>query len=136
MSRPRIPTSTLANRGSFIHNPDRLEARANEPTPTGELGEPPASLTHLQKSIWLELAALIPPGVAGNCDRWIVEIAVKLMSKVRRGVAKGVEVSQLLACLSRMGMTPADRSRVKANIAADLEKSDWDDLDEKSEQVQ
>ena len=132
MPRSRTPTSTLENRGAFLHNPQRREDRAEEPIPTGELGEPPVGLTPYQANIWRELAAIIPPGVAADCDRWLVELAVKLMAKVRRGVARCSEVSQLLTCLSRMGMTPADRSRVKSMVKADAEKSTWDEIDEEA----
>jgi hypothetical protein len=126
MPQARVPTSILEARGSFIAHPERKEDRAHEPVPSGELGLPPATLTPFQKTIWAELAGIIPAGVAGNCDRWIIEIAVKLMAKVRLGKAKGIDYSQLLTCLARLGMTPADRSRVKAT--ATPQEDSWDDL--------
>jgi hypothetical protein len=132
MPRPRTPTSTLENRGAFLHNPQRREDRAGEPVPTKELGPAPATLTPFQAKIWDELATIIPAGVAFDCDRWVIERAVRLMSKVRRGVAKCSEVSQLITCLSRMGMTPADRSRVRSMVTADAEKSTWDEIDEEA----
>ncbi len=131
MSRPRTPTGILENKGAFLHDPQRGRDRADEPIPTADLPiEPPEFLSKFQKLVWTEFVALIPKGVAGDCDLPFIVTAVKLYAKVRRGSAKGIDVSQLLVCLSRLGMTPADRSRVKSKVKAEAEKTAWDELDE------
>jgi hypothetical protein len=122
----------LEARGAFENHPERKEDRANEPVPTGELGDPPAVLTPLQKALWAELAEIIPPGVARNADRWAIEMAVRIMSRVRTGRAKGNEYSTLKSLLASFGMTPADRSRVKATIAP--KEDEWADFGPPSQQ--
>ena len=119
MSRPRTPTAALESTGAFVKHPERKRARASEPHPTGELGDPPKHLRPDEKETWRELAALIPPGVAKNCDRWHVEETVCLMALSRRMRAVGQRLSssdgnRLDGNLGKMGMNPADRSRVSA----------------------
>jgi phage terminase small subunit len=126
MSRPRTSTAILEARGSFVHNPGRKAARANEPRPTGELGRPPKHLADDEKKIWRELARIAPPGVLTNSDRWLVEMAVRLMTRVRKGTARTMEFGQLAQCLARMGLSPADRSRVSAVPQPTEEDSVWD----------
>ena len=45
-------------------------------------------------------------------DSWIAETACQLMAKMRRREATTSDIGRLINCLSSMGMTPADRSRV------------------------
>lgn len=118
MARPRKPTSVLELNGSLRSHPERARARKNEPKPTGPLGNPPESLSAAEKSVWFELESLAPPNVLTNADRWTVELACRLMATVREdgiggkhGLSVG-ELSQLIQCLIRMGMTPADRSKI------------------------
>ena len=127
MSRPRTSTAMLEARGAFVHNPGRRVARANEPRPTGQLGRPPKHLADDEKKTWRELARISPPGVLANSDRWFVEMTVRLMTRVRQGTAKTMDTGQLLQCLGRMGLTPADRSRVSAVLPPAAEKDSlWD----------
>jgi hypothetical protein len=117
MSRPRKPTNLIALQGGFRKHPERARARANEPQPQGELGEPPACLGKAQQAVWYELSAQVPAGVLTNADRMLVEISVRLISKMRSGRATAGETSLLQSCLSRMGLTPADRSRVSTSVS-------------------
>jgi hypothetical protein len=126
VSRPRTSTASLESRGAFVHNPGRRVARANEPRPTGALGRPPKHLLDEEKRIWRELARIAPPGVLTNSDRWLAEIAVRLMTRTRQGTARTMEFSQLVQCLAKMGLTPADRSRVSAVPPPAVEDSVWD----------
>jgi len=126
MSRPRTPTAILEARGSFVHNPGRKAARANEPMPNGQLGRPPEHLTDDEKRFWRELTRLAPPGVLTNSDRWFVEMTVRLMARVRHGTARTMEFGQLVQCLAKMGLSPADRSRVSAVPLPTEEESEWD----------
>src|ERR1017187_10224466 len=117
MARPRKPTAELERKGAFKHDPQRRTARANEPIPTGELGDPPYHLRIAEKRVWSELAALAPPGVMKNSDRLLLEITCGLMAKLRdrnpmRGGLKAAELSLLIQCLGRMGLTPSDRSKI------------------------
>lgn len=112
MPKPRKPTHLLELCGAFKHDPARGEARANEPVPTGALGEPPSCLNKSQCAIWFELAAQVPPGVLTNADRFTVELTVRLIAKMRRGTAMASDTALLQNCLGRMGLTPSDRSKV------------------------
>ena len=112
MPRPRTPTSILEARGAYVNHPERRADRVNEPQPSGPLGPPPTHLTKEQKKIWKELVKIAPPGVLTNCDRWTVERCVQLVAKMRVGNLMALEGSQLITCLSKLGMTPTDRSKV------------------------
>ena len=117
MGKHRTPSKILELRGSFQHDPQRR--RPAEPVPVGELGQAPRYLTPAQRRVWRELAEIVPPGVLGNSDRWIVEIAARLMAKMREAGELGPgQLAQLVGCLARLGMTPADRSRIGAKTKA------------------
>jgi len=118
MARPRTPTATLKLKGSFKTHPERLKARAGEPKPSGILGDPPEDFKPNEKAAWFELSSIAPPQVLTNADRWSVELACKIMARFRSGGVGGrdgittSELAQLVQLLGRMGMTPADRSRI------------------------
>lgn len=118
MARPRTPTAKLELTGAFKRNPSRGRARANEPKPNTPLGQPPSEFNDSEKAIWFELKRIAPDKVLTGADRWLVEVCCKIMARLRSegiggryGVTVG-EVSQLMQGLSRMGLTPADRSRI------------------------
>jgi phage terminase small subunit len=134
MARPRTPTKLLEQRGAFKHDPQRKERRQAEPKPTGALGEPPEYFTDELHGIWCEMETNCPVGVLTNADRWLVELACQLMLKFRtigllpKVGMTGAELSQLVICLSRMGMTPADRSRVGVSSEQTKQQDDWEQL--------
>jgi hypothetical protein len=94
------------------HKPTRRRAEAVR-VYTGPLGAPPDHFDKKEIAIWDELADLAPEGVVEACDRWAFELLVCLMAKFRRGYAKSGETTQIANLLARLGMTPADRDRVK-----------------------
>jgi hypothetical protein len=123
MGRPRKPTAELERIGAFEKHPERKADRANEPKPEGPIGTPPAEFLiefpnsgYLKSTrllaLWNELIELAPPGVLTSADRWHVEIVCRLMEKQRYGHLKGTELSQLSMLLGKMGLNPADRSKV------------------------
>jgi phage terminase small subunit len=122
MARPPKPTAILEQSGAFDHDPQRRAAREDEPVPTGPLVDPPDRFTLLQREAWHELARLAAPGVLTICDRVLVEMYCELVARMRgerdeEGALrplKAAERTQLLTILGRMGMTPSDRSRIKA----------------------
>lgn len=122
MARPRKPTAVLELTGAFQKDPQRK--RPNEPKPTGSLGEPPVDFDEYLKALWQDLVRMVPAGVLTNADRWLVELACRTMRQVKKGEALAAEKNLLLSCLSRMGLTPADRSK----IAAQPQKEELDDL--------
>jgi phage terminase small subunit len=129
MARPRKPTAELERAGGFDAHPERRRARENEPVPTGPLGDPPEHLTDGQKAIWHELAGQVPEGVLTIADRFLVEIVCRQMAKLRaRKPLKAAEMNQIISCLSRMGLTPADRSRVGVPKRSESEQDPFAEL--------
>lgn len=130
MPQPRVPTSILRARGAFKNHPEREKDRVNEPVAKDPLGPPPKHLSKEEKKIWKELAAIIPEGVAFATDRWIVETAVILKAKERAGTILCAERNLLINCLSKMAMTPSDRSKVVAAPQPEKPKeaNPWDIL--------
>ena len=104
--------------GAFKKDPQRRVAREHEPRPTSPLGEPPEALEPGERAMWTELSQIAPDKVLTGADRWLVEICCRIMAKLREdgmggrhGVSVG-ELSQLMAGLRTMGLTPADRSKI------------------------
>lgn len=112
MSRPRKPTADLELRGAFRKNPQR---RRKDPETAGPLGEPPAGWAPELKAVWYELAENAPLQVLRVRDRWLVELACRLKYQERTDPdMSSAKLALLLNCLSRMGMTPSDASKVHA----------------------
>jgi phage terminase small subunit len=122
MSRNRTPTVLLEGRGAFEHDPQR--SRDNEPIPSGPLGDPPARFNDVQRAVWIEVSEQAAEGVLTVCDRMLVEIYCTLVARHRGGVVdaegetqppeilKASEYNLIISILSRMGFTPADRSKL------------------------
>ena len=122
MGRPRKPTAVLELTGAFQKDPQRR--RDHEPKPQGPIGDPPADFDDVLMVLWRELLGMVPAGVLAVADRWLLELTCRTMRQVKQGYALAAEKNLLLSCLSRMGLTPADRSR----IAVPQEKPEIDEL--------
>lgn len=125
MPQPRVPTEILEARGAFVAHPERRAERENEPKPSGPLGDPPKSLDAAHKRLWREIVSEIPECVVGNCDRKVVEIASRLLFKIRKDTAMVSEQSLFLKCLTELGMTPASRSKVTVAKPKDQVADEW-----------
>jgi hypothetical protein len=123
MPKPRTPTTLLALNGGLKHDPGRYENRLNEPQPDAELGDPPVHFDAEQKAVWNEVVDMVPAGVLTKADRIVLELAVIQLVLVRSGEATSSDKTNLLACLSRMALTPADRSRVQ--VAQKPAEDEW-----------
>lgn len=123
MPAVRKPTEVLERAGAFKINPSRGRARADEPKPEGELGDPPDHLAKDVKVAWRYLAALLPAGVAKDMDRAAMEEMAMLRVICQSSRATAAERVLYKNYLSLFGMTPADRSRVKIKPKS-AEKSD------------
>lgn len=128
MPRPRTPTPILEATGALTHDSKRYASRTTEPMPTGDLGTPPKHPTTAQKKTWKELAVTAPAGVLTSADRWIVETAVILMTKIRTASFTAADIGHLRSCLASLGMTPADRSRVSVTKQETSQHDEWSDL--------
>lgn len=121
MSRPPLPSAIHEASGAFDHDPQRRAEREGEPQPAGPLGDAPEAFTELQREAWHEIAREAAPGVLKNADRILLEMACRLIARMRGELGefdqpqplKAAEYALLLTILGRMGMTPSDRARLK-----------------------
>lgn len=122
MGRPRKTTQQHELSGSFDTHPERKAARALEPIPHGPLGASPACFTaaggcpeeesERLVAIWDEIVSEVPPGVLTICDRKHLELACRLLNRIRKDLGKSGDYSRLDVLLGKMGMNPSDRSKV------------------------
>ena len=122
MTRPRKPTNVLELRGSFKTHPERKTARANEPEPVGEIGEAPAHLNESEQACWHEVVKLCHPGSLCAADRLVIEHGARILSALR--ASKEYTDTKLMvrleATLGKLGLTPADRSKVHITKAKEV----------------
>ena len=109
--RPRTPTKVLELRGSFQKHPERRKAREREPKVSAGLGTAPDVLDEAERSRWEEVRKWAP--WLAVTDRVIVEQTCRLWTLERKGKATAAQSRLLQSNLTRLGMTPADRSRVR-----------------------
>lgn len=112
MSRPRTPKSVAEVTGASVLHPGRHAGRFEPKVP--KLGGPPKSLTDGEVGAWEKFRDEMP--WLGKSDRVLVAIASKLCDRLMTDPEMGVNaLAQLRMCLSSMGGTPADRSKVGAS---------------------
>lgn len=109
MAAPRTPVAKARATGADIKNPGRHADRKDPKTKP--LGKPSRFLDEHGKEAWegykLELPWLT------EADRSLVEIASSVRGRLLAGEDVGVTaLSMLQSILSKMGGTPADRSKV------------------------
>lgn len=110
MARPRTPAAVAAATGAAAKNPQRFRDR-KEPK-SSPLGKPPCSFTDDQREAWEMFADEMP--WLGKSDRMVVEVASRLRAAMQEPDFPMAGYAQLRMCLSAMGGTPADRSKVAA----------------------
>lgn len=105
----RLTVAEAKLTGADRHNPKRHAGRADPPVKP--LGDPPAKLSESEREAWLEFAENMPWLAAS--DRQLVALTSLLCGLAQaRDCPLGV-YAQLRLCLSSMGGTPVDRSRVQ-----------------------
>ena len=117
MPRPRKSTAILEASGAFTHDPQRRRSVDTEPTGNGDIGEPPARLDEQQKAAWGEIVSMLDAGVLKRSDRVALEHAARLFARMWDGSLTASEGNTLLSIISRLGATPADRSRVSVPVS-------------------
>jgi hypothetical protein len=129
VGRPRVSTARHRLTGAFRRHPERLRARGVEPQPTGPIGAPPDCLSRQEQAAWREIVLHSPPGVLGCSDRLALEITCRLVAELRRaGSLPAGQMAALVGLLGKLGMTPADRSRVGL-LSPEKPKDGWDNLE-------
>lgn len=115
MGRPRKPTNLLKMSGAFKKHPERLAARANEPTDLPDLAlEPPEFISSVEKEAWRYLRARLIPGVAKESDEPAFINLCNLWAQFLAGGIKAPERKQMDVLLGKFGATPSERSKVSA----------------------
>ena len=97
--------------GGLKAHPGRYKDRTEVACPDGK-GEPPSQISISRKHLWAEIVASLPVGHLQSADRLLLEIVTHLMSRQRNRrtlITKG-EISLLINALSKLGLTPVDRS--------------------------
>ena len=115
--RPRKPSNVLEMSGAFRKNPQRRKEREGEPQPAQPIGPPPDWMPDNVQEAWRDIVRLAPGGVLGDCDRIYVEVASELLALKRQLGVMAMEpakLNRLETMLGKLGMNPADRSKVKA----------------------
>jgi hypothetical protein len=113
MPRQRKPSNVLELNGAWAHNPNR---RRIDPTPHGPIGPPPKQKTLTFPEAWRYLVKCAPDGVLADRDRAWLEVAAHLLVQFRADPANfhPARLARLTSCLSALGLSPADASRVRA----------------------
>lgn len=111
MARPRLPSAVAAATGADKKNPGRFAGRSKPNAPP--LGSAPAKFTGPQKAAWAAFKDEMP--WLSKSDRAVVQVASRLRAAMETDADFPMAgFAQLRMCLSAMGGTPADRTKVSA----------------------
>ena len=118
--------------GGLKAHPSRYAGRTDLASCPDGIGNPPSHVSVARKNIWAELIAQLPEGHLQSADRFLLEVVTGLMARQRNRralITKG-EVSLLINALSKLGLTPVDRSRViiPAKRKESVYAQGWDEL--------
>jgi hypothetical protein len=109
MPRPKIPRQVARITGADVKNPKRYAGRADPVLPG--VGKAPARLSPEQRATWADLVSDLP--WLRRSDRTLLELACRLTTRMQTDPEMGISaLAQLRLCLSSMGATPTDRSKV------------------------
>ena len=109
MRRPKLPQQVARISGADRKNPKRYKGGADPVLPG--IGAAPDRLSAEQRATWAEFASELP--WLRKSDRTLLELACRLTARMRTDTEMGIAaLAQLRLCLSAMGATPVDRSKV------------------------
>jgi hypothetical protein len=134
MPKPRKSIQELMLSGTYQVNKRRYEHRLN-PVATVQLpvGTAPRHLQATERAVWAEVVRSAPEGLLGRPDRIVLEVAARLIVKMRTGEYKPSDVGALLNVLTKLGLTPVSRRKLNLEPPVTVEpvtKSPWDELAE------
>jgi hypothetical protein len=113
MPKPRKSLAQLSASGTLAKNKGRYADRiAAIPTVLMPIGKPPRHLPTDERALWAELVKAAPPGLLQRSDRIALEVACKLVARMRTADAKTSELNALMATLGKLGVSPLDRLRL------------------------
>jgi phage terminase small subunit len=134
MPKQRKTLQQLAESGTLAKNPGRYVGRwVAQSAPMRPIGKAPAHLPATEKAIWAELVKAAPARLLQRSDRVILELACRLVARMRAADSKPSEISVLMNILGRLGFSPIDR--LKLNLEQPppeptKEHDAWAELDE------
>lgn len=124
MPNPRLPVAKAAATGAAIKNPQRHKDR-KAPSKARSLGEPSPFLKDGAITAWEGFRRELPWLTEGH--RALVEVASLVRGRLIDQEEVGISaLSMLQACLSKLGATPADESRVSFGDDGDEADSMFD----------
>lgn len=120
--------------GTYQRNKRKYDERLNlVPVITAPIGTAPRHLQAIERAVWAEVVRNAPEGLLGRPDRIVLEVASRLIAKIRTAEYKPSDVSALLNVLNKLGMNPAARQKLRLEpppTPEPKEKSAWDELDD------
>lgn len=107
----RKPVSVLQLSGSFRKDPQR---RRVDPPTDGPIGRAPRQKPLTLAEAWNYIVKCAPKGALRDRDRVYLEVAASLFVQFRQSPAEfhPAKLARLEMMLAKMGMNPADASRV------------------------
>jgi hypothetical protein len=111
MPAARLPAAKAKVTGAAVKDPQRHKDR-KEPK-VAQLGEPSIFLDEFGRQAWFAFQSELP--WLAESDRALVEIAASVRGRLIGGEDVGTTaLSMLQSILSKMGASPADRTKVAA----------------------
>ena len=108
MTNRRLPGAKARTTGAAIKNPARYRDR---PEPQGAaLGEPSSFLDTAGRAAWSGFKAEL--SWLRESDRAMVEVVCVIRGRIASGNIGATMLSTYQACLTKLGATPIDRSRI------------------------
>lgn len=125
MPAPRKPATVLELTGAWRKDPNR---RRVQPPALGAIGNAPKQSPLTFAQAWRYISKCCPEGVLRDRDRVYLEIAVSLFVQFRQAPAvfHPAKLARLEMMLSKLGMSPADATRVRAEAPA--KRREFDDF--------
>lgn len=112
MARHAQPVELAKLKGADKRNPQRYR---KQPAKSAlALGNAPDHMTPAAKAVWFELETYALKGVLTGSDRLILETTAVLVAQFRSDPEgmQAAKLTQMIGCLARLGLTPADRQKL------------------------
>lgn len=112
MGKIAQPREVALLKGADRKHPERYKGKVPKaPTP---LGNAPDHLSPAAQEVWFEIDTYGLPGVMTSADRFLLEVTCVLISEFRGDTDKFQvgKYGQLISCLGRLGLSPADRQKL------------------------
>ena len=120
---PAVRKTATIHRLQGTYRPDRhRDPMAVAPMDT----TPPPHLNDAEVAAWHELAAAAEPFLARS-DRFAVELAARMVVRVRGADAKAADIAQLVGLHRKLGLTPDGRRQLDP-VKPPAEPNAFDDI--------